>query len=100
MEKQIEIRNNEEKMQFEYSENGETARLEYRFYKKNIAMMHTVVPETMKGKGIASALARKAFEYAKEKKKLVMVYCPFVAAHVKRHPELRDQIDKEYHQNI
>lgn len=100
MEKKIEIRNNEEKMQFEYSENGETARLEYRFYKKNIAMMHTVVPETMKGKGIASALAASAFEYAKEKKKLVMVYCPFVAAHVKRHPELKDQIDKEYHQNM
>lgn len=100
MEKEIDIRNDEQKMQFEYSENGEVARLEYRFYKKNIAMMHTVVPETMKGKGIASALAAKAFEYAKEKKKLVMVYCPFVAAYVKRHPELKDQIDKEYHQNM
>lgn len=100
MNKEIEIRNNEQKMQFEYSENGETARLEYRFYKKNIALMHTVVPDTLKGKGFATKLAENAYAYAREKKKMVLVYCPFVAAYVKKHPEVREQIDKEYHQNL
>lgn len=95
----IEIRNNEKLMQFETGEGDTLARLEYRFYKKNIALMHTVVPEALKGQGIASALAEYAFRYAKEHKKPVMVYCPFVGAYLKRHPELRNQLDKEFHKS-
>ena len=77
-------------MQFEYTENGETAILEYRYYKKkNIAFMHTVVPEAMKGKGVATALAEYAFAFAIDIKKKVMVYCPFVASYVAKHPEMR-----------
>lgn len=86
------IKNNEQQMQFEYAENGEIARLEYRFHDNKIALMHTLVPESMKGKGVASKLAEAAFIYAKEVDKKVMVYCPFVAVHVKRHPELKEQI--------
>ncbi len=96
----MDIINNENNLQFEYHDNEEVARLEYRFYKNNIAMMHTVVPERMKGRGVASALAEKAFAFAKEKKKKVMVYCPFVSKYVKKHPELREQINREYHSNL
>lgn len=96
----MEIINNEKNLQFEYHLNGEVARLEYRFYKRDIAMMHTVVPDSMKGQGVASALAAHAFEFAKSKNKKVMVYCPFVAKYVKKHPELREQIDREYHPNL
>lgn len=91
-----EIINNEEQQQFEYREGNELATLTYKFYKKDIAFMHTNVPESLAGKGIASALAASAFEYAKKLNKPVMVYCPFVAAYLKRHPELKDQIDKQY----
>ena len=59
--------------------------------------MHTLVPESMEGKGVASALAAYAFEYAKKHKMPVMVYCPFVSAYLKKHPELREQLDKEFH---
>ena len=91
------IDNNEKLMHFEIHEGDDIAYLEYRFYKKDIALMHTEVPESMGGKGVASALAEYAFKFAKEHKKPVMVYCPFVAAYLKRHPELREQLDKEYH---
>jgi len=94
------IINNEDNLQFEFHQGAEIARLEYRFYKKDIAMMHTVVPESMKGQGVASALAEHAFAFAKAKNKRVMVYCPFVAGYVKKHPELRDQIDRDYHPNL
>lgn len=83
-------------MHFEIHEGDEIAFLEYRFYKKDIAFMHTEVPKSMEGKGIASALAAYAFQYAKQIDKLVMVYCPFVAVYLKRHPELNEQLDKEY----
>jgi predicted GNAT family acetyltransferase len=100
MKMESEIINNEHNMQFEYRENGQLARLEYRFYKKNIAMMHTVVPETLKGKGIASALAKHAFSFAKSRNKKVMIYCPFVASYLMKHPELKEQLDRVYHQNL
>ena len=91
------LQNNKEQMQFEYREDDEIAYLQYRFYKnKNIAFMHTVVPESMKGKGVGSALAKFAFEYAKENNKMVMVYCPFVGGYLKKHPELKAQLNPEF----
>src|SRR6187455_2964513 len=91
------IINNEQLMHFEIHEGDEIAFLEYRFYKKNIALMHTFVPEDLRGNGLASALAAYAFKYARDHKKPVMVYCPFVSSYIKRHPELREHLDKEYH---
>ncbi len=90
------ILNNEKLMHFEIHDGDAIAFLEYRFYKKDIALMHTEVPDSMGGKGVASALAAYAFQYAKENKKPVMVYCPFVAVYLKRHPELKDQLDQQY----
>ena len=91
------IHNNEATQHFEIREGDEIAFLEYRFYKKSIAFMHTLVPASMEGKGAASALAAYAFEYAKAHNMPVMVYCPFVSTYLKRHPELREQLDKEFH---
>ncbi len=88
--------NNEIELQFEIHAADEVAYLEYRFYKKDIALMHTVVPDSLSGKGMASALAHHALEWAKEHGKPVMVYCPFVAAYLKRHPEYNGLIDKQY----
>ncbi|PPL00929.1 GNAT family N-acetyltransferase [Parapedobacter indicus] len=92
-----EIINNTQNLRFEIHLGTEVAYLEYRFYKKDIAFMHTFVPEAFKGKGIASQLAQYAFAYAKREKKPVMVYCPFVSKYVKAHPAVKEQLDKEYH---
>ncbi|MCJ0741379.1 GNAT family N-acetyltransferase [Pedobacter montanisoli] len=89
--------NNIEKQQFEINLGDEIAYLSYRFYKKDIALMHTLVPEAFKGQGLATALAEFAFAYAKSQNKPVMVYCPFVSRYVKDHPEVRVQLDKAYH---
>lgn len=90
------ITNNEQQQRFETVVDNETAFLEYRFYKKDIALMHTLVPGPLEGRGIASALAKYAFDYAKQHNLPVMVYCPFVAAFLKRHPEYNEQVDKQY----
>lgn len=95
---EYQVVNNKKLMHFEIHEANEVAFLEYRYYKNDIAFMHTEVPESMGGRGVAAALARFAFQFAKEQKKLVMVYCPYVGAYLKKHPELKDQLDKIYHQ--
>jgi predicted GNAT family acetyltransferase len=93
----MDIINNEQLKHFEIHQGDDIAFLEYRYYKKDIAFMHTEVPKSMRGKGVASVLAKYAFQFAEEHNKKVMVYCPFVAAYLKRHPELKEQLDKEYH---
>jgi len=90
------IINNETNLQFELSLNGDLAYLSYRYYKKDIALMHTFVPETLAGKGIASALAVHAFNFAKQKHKLIMVYCPFVSKFLKTHKEYESQLNPAY----
>ncbi len=89
--------NNEANQQLEVWLDGAVATLTYRFYKKDIAFMHTTVPAELEGKGVATALAKEAFRLATSLKKLVMVYCPFVAGFVERHPEYRSQLDPQYY---
>ena len=88
--------NNEANLQLEVWLDGEVATLTYRYYKKDIAFMHTTVPAAMEGKGVATALAKEALRLAASQKKLVMVYCPFVAGFIQRHPEYRAQLDPQY----
>jgi predicted GNAT family acetyltransferase len=90
------VNNNEKTQRFEIHEAGELAYLEYRYFKNDIALMHTFVPEALEGKGIASTLAHYALEWAKEHQKPVIVYCPFVAAYLKKHTEYNSVIDKNY----
>ena len=90
------IINNEQVQQFQVFVDGELAYLEYRLYKGDMALMHTEVPDKLSGKGIASALAEYALKYAREHKTPVMVYCPFVASWLKKHPEYRDVLDPKY----
>jgi predicted GNAT family acetyltransferase len=81
------VYNNELEKQFEIREQDELATLQYRFHNDMIMLMHTFVPESLSGKGIASGLANAALNWAKEHNKKVKVYCPFVASYLKRHPE-------------
>lgn len=88
--------NNEAQQQFEVDLQGEKAYLTYRFYKADVALMHTFVPPPLEGKGVAAALAKTAFAWARANQKLVMIYCPYVAAFVQRHPEYRSYLDPQY----
>jgi uncharacterized protein len=92
----IGIVNNEAQQQFQIGIDGELATLQYRFYKNDIALMHTHVPEKLHGRGLASALANFGLEWANKLNKKVMVYCPFVADYLKKHPEYNFLVDKNY----
>ncbi len=87
------IINNDKQSQLELHLDNEIAVLQYRFLDDKIWLMHTEVPESLEGKGIASALAHYAFEWAKAQQKKVKVICPFVAIYLKRHPEYESVVD-------
>lgn len=84
------IHNNERNLQFELFLDDERAFLEYRFHEGFIILMHTDVPEKLGGKGVGSALAAHAFNYARAHHLKVKVYCPFVMSWLEKHPEQMD----------
>jgi len=55
---------------------------------------HTFVPPELRGKGVASVLAKAALDYAKENGYTVIPSCSFVAAYVRRHREYDDIIEE------
>lgn len=90
MSKTIKIFNNEQRQHFETKLGDEYAFIEYRWRKGALVLMHTLVPEGHEGKGIAGALAKFVLDYARSKKLQLIVYCPYVRAYMKKHPEYND----------
>jgi uncharacterized protein len=72
---------------FELERDGQVAYLEYNLAGKVLQLIHTEVPEALRGKGMASALAESALEWAREHEVKVDVICPSVAAYLAKHPE-------------
>ena len=91
---EILAKNNTGNSRFEIQlEDGEFAFLDYRYHKKDIVLMHTVVPDNHQGQGLAGKLAVEALTFAKSNKIPVVVYCPFVAGYLKKHPEYFEQME-------
>jgi uncharacterized protein len=88
------IVNNEQQQQFQIVIGDEMALLEYRLRDNMIFLMHTEVPESMEGKGIGSALASHALEYARSNNMKAKVYCAFVKKYLERHREYDDVVVK------
>jgi predicted GNAT family acetyltransferase len=97
MNQEIIVTNNKELMRFEVELNGESGYINYRGYKEDIAFMNAIVPETFRGKGIGSKMARAALEYANSENLKVLLYCPFVSKFVKDHEEYHHLVDVKYH---
>jgi len=66
--------------------------LDYRRRDGIIVLVHTQVPEPLRGRNLASILARHALDAARAEGRRVVVRCPFVAAWVRRHPDYEDII--------
>jgi len=89
----VEVTDNTEAHRFEVKLGTETAFAEYRLKPGQIVLPHTVVPEAFAGKGVAGALAKAAFGYARDHGLSVVPTCPFMSAWVKKHPEQQDIVD-------
>ena len=85
------IRNNEEKSQFETTVDGHVALAAYDLEDPDrIVFTHTDVPEALAGRGIAGEIVKFGLDYAREKKLTVVPQCTYVASYIKRHPEYQD----------
>jgi predicted GNAT family acetyltransferase len=73
-------------------ETGEPAYIEYRYYKGDMAFLHTFVPESRRGEGIASALAEFALDFARAEALRILPFCPFMAKYIQEHPAYLDLV--------
>ena len=80
---------------FELEEMGETAYLEFDLDSAGwITLLHTEVPEPLRGRGIAGELAKTGLEYARDNQLKVDVVCPLVANYISKHPEFEPLVGK------
>src|ERR1051326_610835 len=77
---------------FEIEQDGHVAYLEYNLTGKVLQLIHSEVPEAMRGRGLASELAKSALDWAREHGVKVDVICPSVAAYMEKHPEYADLV--------
>jgi uncharacterized protein len=80
------VRHVPETSRFEVEAGGETAVLVYEQRPGAVALLHTVVPTSMEGRGVGSALAESALRWAGEQNLDVEPVCSFVQAYLAEHP--------------
>lgn len=77
---------------FELERDGQVAYLEYTIAGHVLALLHSEIPQPLRGSGIASTLAKTALDWARDHHMKVDVVCPFVAAYLENHPEYSDLV--------
>jgi len=72
---------------FETTVDDFTGFVKYRLLNNSLDILHTIVPVPIEGQGVASALVRNAYDYAKENGMKCKATCPYAVAWLRRHPE-------------
>lgn len=75
---------------FEVKEDGLTAYVEYELTDDGLDILHTIVPKPLEGRGIASALVRYAYDFARANGLQPEATCSYAVAWLQKHPEYRE----------
>src|SRR3954447_14211955 len=80
----------------EIEEAGQTAYLEFEIDAAGwMTIWHTEVPAALRGRGLASELARAAFDHAMTNNLRVDVVCPSALHYLSEHPEFKSLVSKQ-----
>lgn len=63
------------------------AQLVYRAEDDRLILVHTEVPESLGGRGIAGQLVKAAVERARRTGETIAPWCPYARAWIERHPD-------------
>jgi predicted GNAT family acetyltransferase len=72
---------------FEIVVEGRKAVLQYRRSGDTMRLIHTEVPEPLRGRGLANQLARAALDFAHFNQLKIIPICPFIKVYLEKHPE-------------
>ncbi len=89
------ITHNEKAQQFELLVDGLRALLTYRLSPDRIVLLHTEVPPSLEGQGLAARLTRFALDFASEKQLRVVPLCPYASSFIRKHMEYQYLVSAE-----
>ena len=92
----IPLQKNETFKRFEITVDGHLAFINYGEFDRQIALVHTQAAPELKGTGAATAVVEKTLAFIKENGKLLLPYCPYVFAYIKKHPEWKSIVDPAF----
>lgn len=85
----MQITHHTDRKRFEYQKDGQIAYLSYQTDGDTLIYDHTIVPPSLGGQGVGTALVKYALDYAHTQGKKVIPACSFVAAYIQKHPSHR-----------
>ncbi len=83
---------NAARSRFELEVDGQLCRADYRMDGGTMWIVHTEVPPSLEGRGLAARLVEAAFAHARTARLQVVPACSYVRAWARRHPEVREQL--------
>lgn len=81
---------------FELHSDGHTAFLVYSKRASTLRLIHTEVPDALRGKGVGSKLVSGVLRLAQQNKFTIVPACPFVAQFLKRHSDYLSLVDPQF----
>lgn len=78
------VTQNPDANRFEVHEGNEVAVLDYQRRDNTIVFVHTFVPESLRGRGIATELARAGVEAARKEGLAIVAQCPVVREYLRQ----------------
>lgn len=92
----MEVKHDESRQEFYVELEGHRAHVSYKIHDEGLDIRHTIVPEAIGGKGIASALVQAAYDYGRCKGLKAIATCPYAVVWLQRHPEYQGEVSSDY----
>lgn len=85
------IAHNAATQRFETTIDGHTAYLSYQIIdERTWNIDHTIVPDALGGRGLGSALAKTALDFARDHNIKIVPSCSFVAHYINKHQDYQN----------
>jgi len=92
----LQLLDNPAKHRFEMNLGDDFAFIEYSHFKHDLVILHTYVPESHRGMGIAGKMFKQLLDGMRTKEIKLIVYCPALSKYIDSHPEYADLLDENY----
>lgn len=88
----VKVQQDEEKRKFYADVDGHEAVIEYAKMDDVYNLVHTYVPEELRGQGIAEKLTRGTLDEIRRQSARFLPSCPYIQSFLKKHPEYQEGV--------